>query len=124
MIEDRSENVNVHLGCYINALSGDIDETDRFINEGIWQNDADEKYLDVIKTISAGDKIAIKSTSVQSKNITFDVGKKPVSVMSIKAIGTVIKNYGDGKKLDVAWEKLDPPKYWYFFYLHCQGMES
>lgn len=115
MIEDRSENVNVHLGWYVNAFSGDIEETERFINEGIWQNDAHNKYLDVIKTISAGDKIAIKSTSVQSKNIPFDVGKKPVSVMSIKAIGTVIKNYGDGKKLDVAWEKLDPPKYWYFF---------
>lgn len=113
--EDRSENDNVRLCWYVNAISGDIDETDRFIHEGIWQNDADDKYLDVIKTISAGDKIAIKSTSVQSKNILFDVGKKPVSVMSIKAIGTVIKNYGDGKKLDVAWERLDPPKYWYFF---------
>ncbi|MPL90318.1 hypothetical protein SDC9_36366 [bioreactor metagenome] len=113
--DDRSENDNIHLGWYVNAFSGDIEETDRFINEGIWQNDADEKYSDVIKTISAGDKIAIKSTSVQSKNIPFDVGNKPVSVMSIKAVGTVTKNYGDGKKLDVAWEKLDPPKYWYFF---------
>ena len=110
-----SDDSKVNLCWYVNAISGDIDETDRFINEGIWQNDADDKYLDVIKTISVGDKIAIKSTSVQSKNIPFDVGKKPVSVMSIKAIGTVIKNYGDGKKLDVAWEKLDPPKYWYFF---------
>jgi 5-methylcytosine-specific restriction protein B len=115
MNEALSENAHIRLCWYVNAFSGDIDETDRFINEGIWQNDADEKYLDVIKTISAGDKIAIKSTFLQYKNIPFDVGKKPVSVMSIKAIGTVTKNYGDGKKLDVAWEKLDPPKYWYFF---------
>ncbi len=115
MNEAPSEKAHIRLCWYVNAISGDIDETDHFINEGIWQNDADEKYLDVIKTISAGDKIAIKSTSVQSKNIPFDVGKKPVSVMSIKAIGTVTKNYGDGKKLDVAWEKLTPPKYWYFF---------
>lgn len=115
MDEEVSENAHIRLCWYVNALSGDIDETDHFINEGIWQIDADEKYLDVIKTISAGDKIAIKSTSLQYKNIPFDVGKKPVSVMSIKAIGTVTKNYGDGKKLDVAWEKLTPPKYWYFF---------
>jgi 5-methylcytosine-specific restriction protein B len=35
--------------------------------------------------------------------------------MKIKAIGTVTRNYGDGRTVDVAWEPRAEPREWYFY---------
>ena len=39
----------------------------------------------------------------------------PCRSWSIKAIGTVKKNAGDGRNLQVDWTPVDPPREWYFY---------
>ncbi|WP_282155899.1 AAA family ATPase [Cytobacillus gottheilii] len=91
------------------------DQTDRFVNEGIWENGYDDKYLEQVKSIEIGDRIAIKSTYTRKHNLPFDNHNNSVSVMGIKAIGTVTHNYNDGKRIDVDWEMVNPIREWYFF---------
>ena len=69
------------------------DQTERFVNEGIWENGSDGKFSKRILKVPIDSNIAIRSTDKR--------GNK----MYIKAIGKVISNYGDGKKLDVEWEE-------------------
>lgn len=92
------------------------DQTDRFLTEGTWQNGDENKYLDVVRSVRSGDKIAIKSSYVRKHNLPFDVEGESVSVMCIKAIGVVTQNLGDGQTLEVAWEaRIEPAKEWYFY---------
>ena len=62
-----------------------------------------------------GQRIAIKSTYTQKHNLPFDAKGQPVSVMAIKAIGTITENMQDGKRVKVEWEKVDPPRIWCFY---------
>lgn len=91
------------------------DQTQRFLNDGIWENGYDDRYLDQVKAMRPGQRIAIKSTYTQKHNLPFDAKGQPVSVMAIKAIGTITENLQDGKRVKVDWEKIDPPRIWCFF---------
>lgn len=91
------------------------DQTPRFLADGIWENGYDDRYLDQVKSMRAGQRIAIKSTYTQKHNLPFDVKGQPVSVMAIKAIGTITENMQDGKRVKVDWEKVDPPRIWCFY---------
>jgi Cdc6-like AAA superfamily ATPase len=95
--------------------TGNKDQTDRFINSGIWENGYDKKYLDDVRSIAVGDQIAIKSAYTQKHNLPFDNKGQFVSVMEIKAIGIVTKNHGDGKLLEVDWQQTNLNKKWYFY---------
>jgi 5-methylcytosine-specific restriction protein B len=53
--------------------------------------------------------------SFVKKRVPFDVGGKPVSVMRIKAPGTVLDNAGDGRTVKVAWDPPAEPRDWYFY---------
>ena len=98
------------------SYSGSNDQTDRFIAEGIWQNGYENKYLDVVRSIKSGDKIAIKSSYVRKHHLPFDAKGQSVSVMCIKAIGIVTRNLGDGQTLEVDWDaRMEPAKEWYFY---------
>lgn len=86
------------------------DQIERFIANGIWENGHDDKFKDLCKKVPEGAKIAIKAVYTEQKT---------QSVMLIKARGTVVKNYGDGKQFEVDWEqhfqpfKVDfPGGYW------------
>jgi len=87
----------------------------RFLEEGIWENGYKDKYLDLVKSILPGDRIAIKASYTRKYNLPFDNKGQSVSVMSIKATGTVKENLGDGRKVRVEWTKLDPQREWYFY---------
>lgn len=89
------------------------DFSDEYIDGGIWINGWDDKFIDVVKSIAVGDRIAIKSTFTQKKNLPFDNHGKTVGAMRIKAIGTVTENAGDGKTIKVDWTRLDPFKTWF-----------
>lgn len=89
------------------------DFSDEYIDNGIWVNGWDDKFIDVVKSIAVGDRIAIKSTFTQKKNLPFDNHGKTVGAMRIKAIGTVTENAGDGKTIKVDWTRLDPFKTWF-----------
>ena len=89
------------------------DFSDDYIDGGMWVNGWDDKFIDVVKSIAVGDRIAIKSTFTQKKNLPFDNHGKTVGAMRIKAIGTVTENAGDGKTIKVDWTRLDPFKTWF-----------
>ena len=96
-------------------FNGSEDQTERFVKLGIWENGYDNKYLNTVRGISVGDRVAIKSTYNLKNNLPFDNKGQAVSVMEIKATGIVTKNYGDGKLLEVKWQKTNLNKKWYFF---------
>ena len=83
--------------------------------DGIWQNGYPDKYLDQFKSMQVGDRIAIKSAHTQKNNLPFDAKGNTVSKMSIRAVGTITGNCGDGRTVEVDWDEEWAPKDWYFF---------
>ncbi|WP_257978727.1 AAA family ATPase [Vibrio parahaemolyticus] len=114
-MEQIDNNINYWLvGA---SYGGGDDQTERFLQDGVWQNGYDDRYLEQVKQVKAGDRIAIKSAYVRtrSESLPFDNRGHPVSTMKIKAIGTVTKNHGDGQWLDVDWQPIDQEREWYFY---------
>ncbi len=91
------------------------DQTQRFLDEGVWQNGYKDRYLDEVRSMRVGDKIAIKAASTQRHDLPFDARGKTVSRMTIKAAGTVVANRGDGRTVEVEWDPSFKPKEWYFY---------
>lgn len=91
------------------------DQTARFLEDAIWQNGYEDRYLDIVKSMKVGDRIAIKSSYTQKNNLPFDARGKTVSRMTIKAQGTIVANRNDGRTVEVEWETPSTPKDWYFF---------
>lgn len=102
---------------FVGAMWGDGegDQMPRFLREGIWQNGHVDKFAEQVNKMKAGDRIAIKATFVRKQGTPFDNKGEAVSAMRIKAIGTVTKNHGDGRTVDVTWEPLTTPREWYFY---------
>ena len=96
---------------------GTEDQTDRFVREGIWEHGGakSDLFLDQVKSIELGDRIAIKATYLKKHRLPFDNQGELISTMAIKATGTVTRNPGDGRRLFVEWEPVDPHREWYFF---------
>lgn len=91
------------------------DQTQNFIEQGIWQNGYTNKFLDTVKSVEVGDKVAIKTVYVQKNNLPFENYGCDVSCMKIKVIGEVIDNVGDGRTLKVKWEPLAQEKIIYLY---------
>ena len=91
------------------------DQMPRFLNEGIWENGYEDKYLDIVRSMRPGDRIAIKSSYTRKRGLPFDNRGQTVSVMAIKAIGTITENLNDGKRVRVDWTKVEPVHEWYFY---------
>jgi 5-methylcytosine-specific restriction protein B len=102
---------------FVGAMWGDGegDQMPRFLQEGIWQNGYEEKFAEQVNKMKAGDRIAIKASFARKHGAPFDNKGHTVSAMKIKAIGTVTKNHGDGRTVDVTWEPLSKPREWYFY---------
>ncbi len=100
---------------FVGAFWDPEDQTDRFVQEGIWQNGYEDKYLDLVKAIEPGDRIAIKASTVTKKDLPFDNRGKNISTMAIKATGVVTANMGDGRNLRVDWAPVKRPRKWYFY---------
>lgn len=82
------------------------DQTQDFIDQGIWQNGYTNKFLDTVKRVKVGDKVAIKTVYVQKNGLPFNNYGCDVSCMKIKTLGEVLENLGDGRTLKVKWEPL------------------
>jgi 5-methylcytosine-specific restriction protein B len=91
------------------------DQTSRFIEEGIWENGYTDKFLDLVRSMRPGDRIAIKAAYTRKNDLPFDNRGHTVSVMAIKAIGTIMENLNDGRHVRVDWKKLDTVREWYFY---------
>lgn len=108
----------VLFAWYVGATGNDDqgqwhDFSDEYIEQGVWENGWDDKFLDIVNSIKIGDRIAIKSTFTQKYNLPFNNNGKKVGAMRIKAIGVVSGNSEDGKHIQVDWTRLDPAKTWY-----------
>ncbi len=97
------------------AFGGTDDQTDRFVDEDIWENGYQDRYLVLVREVRVGDRIAIKATYTRKYDLPFDNRGRTVSVMAIKAVGTVTHNLGDGRHLAVDWTPVDPHREWYFY---------
>lgn len=91
------------------------DQTTRFLDEGLWENGYGDKFVNEVKSMKVGDKIAIKAACTQRKDLPFDAQGRAVSRMDIKAIGTVVANRGDGRTIEVEWDNKFEPRAWYFY---------
>lgn len=97
------------------TYDGTEDQTPRFVAEGIWENGYQDKYLDLVQSMRRGDRIAIKSSYTRKHGLPFDNQGQVVSVMAIKATGTIAENLNDGRRVRVSWTKTEPVREWYFF---------
>ena len=91
------------------------DQTERFLQEGIWENGYHNRYINEVMSMKVNDKIAIKAASTQRKDLPFDARNKTISRMNIKAIGTIVANRNDGRTVEVEWEPDFKEKTWYFY---------
>ena len=101
---------------FVGAAWGNIDKTTEFKENEIWINGYSNRYLDLVNNINVGDKIAIKSSYTKLHDLPFENPKNnKVSVLKIKAIGTVTNNKRDGRNIDVKWDPSFIEKEWYFY---------
>lgn len=109
------------VGAYYN--DSNVDMAPEFIEKGIWTNGYSDHYLDLVRSMNIGDRIAIKSTYVQKNDLPFENHRLPVSVMAIKAVGTITENMGDGMHLRVDWAPVLQVKKWYFYTYQKNSLE-
>lgn len=100
---------------FVGAVWDEGDQLARFLEQGVWRSGHDEKFSEQVRGMKPGDRIAVKSTFVRKRQLPFDNRGLPVSVMRIKAIGTVTGNHGDGRTVDVEWEPDFESREWYFY---------
>ncbi|RVW02281.1 AAA family ATPase [Rhodococcus spongiicola] len=91
------------------------DQTQRFLDGGIWENSVADKYLDQVGSMQPGDLIAIKHAYIRRADLPFDGRGRDVPVMAIKATGTVVANLRDGRMVEVDWDPAEPLREWYFY---------
>jgi len=109
-----AENNYWMVGAYWSE-SDPPDQTERFLDEGVWENGYEDQLLDQVRSMKVGDRIAIKATATQRHNLAFDARGHTVSKMAIKAIGTIVGNRGDGRVVEVEWDPNFQPRDWYFY---------
>ena len=115
-MNSKPEGAGARACWFVGATYGGTDDQmPRFLQEGIWENGYQDKYLDAVKSIQVGDRIAIKSSYTRKNDLPFDNRGHSVSVMAIKAIGIVKENLGDGRNLKVDWIPFNSPREWYFY---------
>lgn len=90
----------------LGAICDGLDMTARFVAEARWENCYRDYAvgLERVKSIKAGDRVAIKTVYTQTHGFSFDACGKTVSCMDVKAIGVVRQNQGDGINLVVEWD--------------------
>ena len=104
------------VGAAYGEYAGEMDDqASRFLRDGIWENGYDDRFLEQVRSMRPGDRIAIKSTYKRKLNLPFDYGGKYASVMAIKAVGTITRNRGDGRIVEVDWTPVVPKREWYFY---------
>jgi 5-methylcytosine-specific restriction protein B len=110
--EDSSAQANWFVGA---SYGGTDDQMPRFLSEGIWENGYEDKFLDMVRSMRPGERIAIKSSYVRKHGLPFDARGRAVSVMAVKAVGTISENLNDGKRVKVDWTKDEQLREWYFY---------
>lgn len=115
-----SEMMDSGVYWLVGAVFDGADQAERFLREGVWeQRTPPERDIALVKSMTCGDRIAIKAAFVRKKDgIPFDNRGNLVSVMKIKAAGRVKSNPGDGLRVEVEWEpptEAKEPREWFFY---------
>ncbi len=97
------------------TYNGRDDQLPRFLKEGSWENGYEDRYLDLVRSMQVGDRIAVKAAYTRKLGLPFNNHGHSTSVLAIKAIGTIVGNAGDGRRLRVNWTPLESPREWYFY---------
>ena len=101
---------------FVGAMVDGRDQTERFLSDGVWEHGFDDDRIAAqVRSMRMGERIAIKAAYVRKHNLPFDNGGHTVSVMAIKAIGTIAENSGNGRQIRVHWQRISPPREWYFY---------
>ena len=100
---------------FVGAFINNEDQLENFIENGFWMHDNENKFLEKVISMKAGDLIAIKASHTQKNDLPFETSDKFASVMAIKAVGIIKENPGDGKKVFVSWTKVQPIRKWYLY---------
>lgn len=115
-MNNETANTGAQANWFVGAsYGGTDDQMPRFLSDGIWENGYDDKYLSDVRSMRPGDRIAIKSSYTRKHGLPFDNRGQTVSVMAIKAVGTITENLNDGKRVKVEWTKVVPVREWYFY---------
>ena len=92
------------------------DQVERFLADGIWEiHTPSDRHRSQVLTMQPGQRIAIKSTYTRKQGLPFDNQGRVVSVMAIKATGTITANPGTGERVEVEWDAPFEPREWYFY---------
>lgn len=115
--EDATNTITSDPYWFVGASFGRTDDqVDRFLRDGIWVIDnPSERHREQVRRMQPGQRIAIKATYVRKNGLPFDNLARPVSVMAIKAIGTITANSGDGESVSVEWQAGFEPREWYHY---------
>lgn len=115
-MNSQPEHSAARANWFVGASYGGMDDqTSRFLADGIWENGYEDRYLELVQSMRPGDRIAIKSSYTRKHELPFNNRGHTVSVMAIKAVGTITENVGDGRRIRVDWQPADPPREWYFY---------
>ena len=112
---ETKQNQDTRPSWFVGAVIDNKDLTNDFIEGGYWEHGFDEKYHDHVHSMKEGAQIAIKAAYTRKKGLPFETYSNMTSVMSIKATGVIKENLGDGKKILVNWNKVEPVREWYFY---------
>ncbi|HOX50779.1 MAG TPA: AAA family ATPase [Fibrobacteria bacterium] len=104
-LEDTEDAEGPPSHWLLGATWGEEDMSEAFIKESRWENGYEERYLDKVRAIRPGDKVAIKAAYVRKNTLPFDNHGIPTGCMRIKARGVVLENPGDGRNLRIRWAK-------------------
>lgn len=92
------------------------DQLERFFEQGFWEiSEPGERNREQVLSMLPGQRIAIKSTFTKKQGLPFDNRGRTVSVMAIKATGTITANPGDGERVMVDWDPPFEPREWYHY---------
>ena len=116
--ESADDKEPIPYAWYVGATGHDDngewkDYSEQYISEGRWENGWDDKFVDDVKSMQVGDRIAIKAAYTKKNGLPFNNRGKVVGVMGIKAIGIITDNPQDGKHIKVDWTRITPAKEWY-----------
>jgi 5-methylcytosine-specific restriction protein B len=114
---DHKNNNGPAIAWFVGAsFSGNNDQTQRFLAEGIWEvHSPNAKESALVRSMKPGDKIAIKAAYTRKHGLPFDNRGHSVAVFAIKAVGTVVSNPQDGERVSVEWKAGVPLREWYFY---------
>lgn len=70
------------------------DQSNRFIQEGVWENGDEEQRAGTVNEVKTGDILLMKSTFARPKEAVF----------RLKAVGVVMENLQNGRLLKVDWQ--------------------